>query len=149
MSSFHVCVVASVLAATAAQAAAQTPTGQHWDAVMRNARGFTLREADIAAGGRAAYVNGEWQGNFRFTISNCPGAGCRTIAGTALNPSGSPGDRPSVYDVPGAACALHFALGADKQGYDDGLVLTLVATDAPGAGCKPLPAAMAGRYRPE
>jgi len=139
------CLLGLLSTAIVSSAAAQTPGP--WDMKLRNSHGYVLKQKDIAYGGKPAMVNGEWQGNFRFELSNCPGAGCQSLAGVVVSTK-TLTDYLGVYRFPGAACALHVIEGEDKNGYDDGFVLSLAPTDAGGIGCKAYPASMSGHYHP-
>ena len=130
-------------------AAAPAPPYEPWDTKLRNAGGFTLKEEDIALGGKAAFVNGEWQGNYRFELSNCPRKACQTYKGEVHNSHpGNTWDFLGVYAFEGRACEIHASIGVDRHDYEDGQVFKLVATDAAKAGCHGLPAGIAGHYEP-
>lgn len=119
---------------------------EKWDVKLKNGRGFALFEQDIAVGGKPTFINGEWQGNFDFQLSNCPGAGCQTYAGAIHNSTASLDDYVGTFALPGGTCTLQARIGEDKEGMDSGFQLSLAAKGA--AGCKAFPATIAGHYVP-
>jgi len=141
----------TILLALASSLVATAAPGQpyeRWDTKLRNSHGVVLKEEDTPVAGRPAYVNGEWQGAFNFELSNCPGAGCLTLSGTIANSTSSLSDYLGVYRLPAGACVLRAAIGEDKEGMDDGFVLSLAPTDAAKQGCKVYSAKIAGHYEP-
>jgi hypothetical protein len=138
-----------LLAIAAFLLAAAAPAYEPWDTKLRNGGGFTLKEEEIALGATPAFINGNWQGNYRFELSNCPRKACKTYRGEVHNSHpGDTWDFLGVYAFDGQACAIHATIGVDREDIEDGQVFKLVATDAAKTGCRGIPAAIAGHYEP-
>ena len=130
-------------------AAAPSPGYEPWDTKLRNPGGFTLKEEDIAFGGKPAFVKGDWQGNYRFELSNCPRKACVSYKGEVHNSHGGDAwDFLGVYAFEGHACEIHATVGVDRHDMEDGQVFKLVPTDAAKVGCRGIPATIAGHYEP-